>query len=306
MHKLCESFWKQIFTGVKRILHIKETQVKIKCIFKVLLTGIVTSTLLYLETETSQTEAENWIQDWTWLEKWVWQLLPLRMKHPQEHELCASWVQSLVITRAILFNDLRYSWVVCTSHVSLYDSLYSFCLHHHPKTPPSFSLTLLLLPTYSSFHLSVSLHVNYHLPPSFPSSGTAHPLLHLHLHLTTFSPLLPMLPSLPSMHAKLPHVHLLSPLFLSIHFTDCHSLPLAFAFLCFVCFCILSLLLKPYYMYFIFLQVFLPFTTSVSSFSSSFTSSHTFSFLCNMQHLLSSFYIHPRNEWVTWICLFAL
>lgn len=166
------------------------------------------------------------------------------------------------------------------------------------SSPPSYILIFSLvsfpsrqLPSPSIF--SVLWHCSNSLTPPFAS--------HYFLTPPSYAPF----PSLYASCKASSCSSFVSP-FLSIHFTDCHSLPLAFAFLCFVCFCILSLLLKPYYMYFIFLQVFLPFTTSVSSFSSSFTSSHTFSFLCNMQHLLSSFYIHPRNEWVTWICLFAL
>lgn len=116
----------------------------------------------------------------------------------------------------------------------------------------------LLLPTYSSFRLSLSLHVNYHLPPFLwhcSPSLTPSPFVSHHFLIP------PSYMPLSSLQAKLPRVHLLSPLSFPftlltplLSFASSSITPLPNAFLCFVCFCILSRRLKPYHSLFIFLQ----------------------------------------------------
>lgn len=113
--------------------------------------------------------------------------------------------------------------------------------------------------------ITISLYFPFlwHYSPSLTPPFVSHYFL-IPLSYAPFPFLFLLIPQSSSLHAKLPPVHLLSPVsylftlltvftsFLSL--ASSSIMPLPFAFLGFVCFCILSFLLKPYHIYFIFLQ----------------------------------------------------
>lgn len=116
----------------------------------------------------------------------------LEYKSLQKHELCATKVQSFVITQAVLFNDLGHVYVVLIECRSVHE-LAHFSLRLRPLPPPPSPLHSIVIPslpdfiflsTYSSFHLSLPVHVNYLLLPfSLPSLLQLHSFPHVRMYI---------------------------------------------------------------------------------------------------------------------------
>lgn len=120
---------------------------------------------------------------------------------PQYHELCASRVQSFVITQAILLNDLRHSWVVYIECGPAWQPvLLLSCLHCFQKPPParlSFNRNSLFLSDSSPPPNILIFSLVTFLLCQLPSPSAFSPLLPPHLTLLalsyTFSICMPLL-----------------------------------------------------------------------------------------------------------------